>query len=239
MTTINPASSVAPTFKINKLSTDAKNYISTNDTSKDGVVDFNEFQAAGGLTGDVKSKLTPENLKAVYASFAGSDNLMDAREYGQVLVYIDSRSESKDPDYGNGTISQVESDKFYDEMVEVITADVKGKPPRKIEDLSSDELAFGNGLNYKNITTHGSTLGLDAILPLGTAQTQDLAKTDTAISASDAQSTSLATQSEDLLKDLFPVLMGLSSSPQSLGQDKMKIVLMLILLITTMSQNKG
>ncbi len=234
MITSNPASNNAPTFKINKLSTDPKNYISTNDTSKDGVVDFNEFQAAGGLTGDVKSKLTPENLKAVYASFAGSDKLMDVREYGQALVYIDSRSAKGSADYGNGTITEAESDTFYAEIEDV----VKGNKS-SLSVLTPDELAFGNSLNFKNITTFGSAAGLDAILPLGTAQTQDLAQTDTAVKASDAQSMSLAKDSQDLLKTLLPVLTGLSSSSQGLGQDKMKIVLMLILLITTLSQNKG
>jgi hypothetical protein len=223
MTTINPASSNAPTFKINKLSTDAKNYISTNDANKNGGVDFNEFQAAGGLTGDVKSKLSVENLKAVYTSFAGSDNLMDAREYGQALVYIDSRSAKDDADYGNGTITQAESDKFYQEL----------------EDVNQGDAQFGALLNYKNITSQGTALGLDAILPLGTAQTNNLAQADTAVEASDAQSTSLANNSQDLLTSLLPVLTGLTSSPEGLGQDKIKTVLMLILLITTLSQNKG
>ena len=197
-------------------------------------MDFNEFQVAGGLTGDVKSKLSTENLKAIYASFAGSDNRMDAREYGQALVYIDSSSAKDSADYGNGTITQAESDKFYDELVDV----VKGKKA-SVSELAPDELAFGNGLNFKNITTHGTVLGLDDILPLGTAQTQDLAKTESAIKASDAKTTTLANESQDLLKSLLPLLQGLMASSQGLGQDKMQMVLILIVLLVTMSQQKG
>ncbi len=119
MITNNFAYNNAPTFKINKLSTASKNYISTNDTNKDGVVDFKEFKFSGGLTGNVKSRLKPENLKSVFTSFAGSDAKLDIREYGQALLYIDSRSEKDDPDYGDGTITQAESDKFFEELEEV------------------------------------------------------------------------------------------------------------------------
>jgi hypothetical protein len=227
MITNNFAYNNAPTFKINKLSTDSKNYISTNDTNKDGGVDFNEFQAAGGLTGDVKSKLSVENLKAVYASFAGSDAKLDAREYGQALVYIDSRSATGSADFGDGTITQAESDKFFQELQEVNKGDAQ----------------FGALLNYRNITSLGSTLGLDVILPLGIAQRKELTEANNAINASDTKIRYLKVL-VNFLQNLSPVLTNLQKGSALFGQDKIamsldKIAMMLIMLITPLSQKKG
>jgi hypothetical protein len=62
-------------FQINegKLDVQAKDYIKHNDQDKDGNLDVDEIIESGGLTGDVKTELTAEQLKGLYALMAGPD----------------------------------------------------------------------------------------------------------------------------------------------------------------------
>lgn len=218
-----------PTFTITKISTQSKDYVSNNDKDKNGTVDFTEFQQAGGLTGQVKSNLSPENLKAVYMSFAGSDGL-DARDYGQALAYIDSIKGKDDPGYGDGTITQAESDAFYKEISEIAQ-------PELYDENAQPDLEFGNALNYSRITNFGSDLGLDAILPLGAAQTKDLARLDELEAASDAETVNttidivkVTPNSDTLLKALRPLVVSLLSSKEVQSNPEMVQLMMTLFL---------
>ncbi|XVJ52244.1 MAG: hypothetical protein HEQ32_09325 [Vampirovibrio sp.] len=211
-----------PTFTITKISTQSKDYVSNNDKDKNGVVDFAEFQQAGGLTGQVKSNLSPENLKAVYMSFAGSDGL-DDRDYGQAILYIDSIKGKDDAGYGDGKITQEESDAFYKEISEIAQ-------PELYDKKAQPDLEFGNALNYSRITNFGSDLGLDAVLQLGTAQKKDLAHLEELKAASDAETVNTVSNSDTLLKALLPLVVSLLSSKEVQSNPAMaKLVITLLL----------
>jgi hypothetical protein len=102
------ASSNAPAgfqLQMGQMATQGKAFIAKYDADKDGTLNFDEYQAAGGnLTDGLQSTVSsPELAKALFAMHAGPSGTLNAAEWARSITMFD--------DNFDGIITQAELDK--------------------------------------------------------------------------------------------------------------------------------
>jgi hypothetical protein len=201
------------------LSTQAKDYIKTNDANNDGTLNFTEFKEAGGLTGDIKANVSDTILEKLYISFAGNDKKLTAREAAQAWLYMDSIGDDE-ADKNDFVITQAQSDAFYDELKEIAL-------PELANPNAKPDLAHGSELNYDRIRAVGELAGLTRIL--GAADNQktadDIAKT------SKADSTKLVSETKASLKQALPILRTLLENNTKISPEQKKQMTLILYLV--------
>ena len=199
------------------LSTQAKDYIKTNDANNDGTLSFAEFKEAGGLTGDIKANVSDAVLQKLYISFAGNDKKLTAREAAQAWLYMDTLGDDE-ADKNDFVITQAQSDAFYDELKEIALPD----------------LAYGSELNYNRIRGIGEVAKLTKIL--GTADNQQTA--DDIAKTSKADTIKVVDQTKVALSQALPILRTMLENNTKITPEQKKQMTLILYLVEAYLQNK-
>ncbi|XVJ51569.1 MAG: hypothetical protein HEQ32_05620 [Vampirovibrio sp.] len=159
------ASSNAPAgfqLQMGQMATQGKAFIAKYDADKDGTLNFNEYQAAGGnLTDGLQSTVSsPELAKALFACHAGPSGTLNAAEWARSIRAFD--------DNFDGIITQAELDKNIAARQDLLKID----PNLYILDEYLGAASHGKAIFGQSIIQNGAKKELDPELQIA----QDLVK---------------------------------------------------------------
>jgi hypothetical protein len=155
MSTPFVANATKPTYfqiQAGKLDQQVNAFIKTHDKDGDKALSFDEVQKAGGLTGSIKFKSNNLTmLRSMWSAIAGPSNTLNAKEYAQYLITLDSNQDTQ--------ITQREADSVFAKWTKQITKTPQTALKSIYQELVQKGQKFGIESIFDNTEEEALALG--------------------------------------------------------------------------------
>lgn len=161
MSTLLGTNSSQPNYfqiQAGKLDAQVLAFIEANDLNGDKALSFEEVQKAGGLTDSVKFRSNNMALaRSVWAAISGPNDTINAKEYAQYLITLDSNQDTK--------ITQSEANAVFSKWTKQITKTPQTALKSIYQEMVSTGQKFGIEAIFKSTEEEALALGISSAEP--------------------------------------------------------------------------